>query len=396
MAEPQILIAGAGIAGLTAALALAARGLRSIVLERAERLEEVGAGIQLSPNAARILVDLGLEDALSAVAVEPDRLTVRSGATGAILSVLPLGPAQRAARGASYWVVHRGDLQAVLAAAALASPLVTLRTGVAVEEGEASPGGVGLTVRSADGAERLSGAALVGADGVASAVRRRLLAGPEAVFAGRVAWRGRFDAADWTGDPALRRGTTVFLGPKAHVVVYPIRSGREINVVAIVEDGWTDERWSVPGDPAVLARIFAGWGGDARAVIAGPASWRRWALRAVPPGGAWARGPVALVGDAAHAMLPFAAQGGAMAIEDAAVLARMIATGPGPMEARLSAYAALRRPRVEAVVRTAARNGRLYHLAGPAAVARDLALRLAGPAAMAARMDWIWSWRDAG
>jgi salicylate hydroxylase len=178
------------------------------------------------------------------------------------------------------------------------------------------------------------------------------------------------------------------------MVHYPIRSGREINVVVVIEEPWTDAAWDCPGDGGVLADRISDWPDLPRRLVGTAQNWRKWALCAVDPDGPWTRGRVALLGDAAHAMLPFAAQGGAMAIEDAAVLARLLAEGDGSVAERLARYAELRRPRVRAVVDLARRNGTIYHLAGPAAAARDAAMRIMGADRILARMHWIWGWRD--
>lgn len=392
-----VAIVGAGIAGLTLALCLARRGIRSLILERASYLEEVGAGLQLSPNASRILLDLGLGPALDAVAVRPEALVVRDAAAGGREVVrLPLGRSVETAHGAPYLVVHRGDLQAILLRAIREHGEIALELGVALEAVTARADAV--AVEAVLGARRtlIEADALVGADGVWSAVRGRVLGGRPAVYSGRTAWRATVPVGELPAGllPGLDRTSGLWLGPRAHLVHYPIRAGREVNLVAAVDEDWMDERWDVAGDPADLRRVFADWPEPARRLLALPRSWRKWALCAAPDGTAWTAGRVALAGDAVHGMLPFVAQGGAMAIEDAAVLARHLAAGGASVPDRLAAYAAERRPRVRRVVATARRNATVYHLGGLAARARNLALRGLGPAGLAARMDWIWGWRD--
>jgi salicylate hydroxylase len=396
MAErPPVLIVGAGIAGLTASLALAARGVATVVLERAPYLDEVGAGLQLSPNASRILVGLGLGGALDAAGVRPEAIAIRDAAADREIVRLPLGPAFEAAHAAPYVVIHRGDLQAALLGAVRRTSAVTLHLGVAIDA--IRPGTEGVTVDAVCGATRrsLEGAALVGADGVWSTVRTSVLGGGPAAYSGRTAWRATFPAAAWTGDSDVLRSTGLWLGPDAHLVHYPIRAGREINLVVAVDDRWIDERWDVVGDRTDLDRIFAAWPDTVRRLLALPESWRKWALCAAPADAPWHRGRVALIGDAVHGMLPFVAQGGAMAIEDAAVLARHLADESRPVTERLAAYAEERRPRVRDVVAAARRNATVYHLGGFAAKARNATMRLLGGRRLIDGMEWIYGWRDA-
>jgi salicylate hydroxylase len=189
------------------------------------------------------------------------------------------------------------------------------------------------------------------------------------------------------------------MGPDAHLVAYPISGGRQINVVAVVPGTWNRPGWSADGNAAELKNAFASahWQGPARLMLNAVDGWRKWALFGVPDSGAWSSGAIALLGDAAHAMLPFAAQGAGMAIEDAAVLAKTLSEsrldGPAGVAAALKDYATLRRPRVGKVQRTARRQGQIYHLGGAMALARDLTIRALGPRRMLARQSWIYDWR---
>lgn len=389
-----VLIVGAGIAGLTTALALAGRGIRSVVLERAGHLEEVGAGLQLSPNASRILLGLGLGPDLERSVVRPDALVIREARRGDEIGRLPLGSAIDTAYGSPYWVVHRGDLQSALLSATAREPKIELHLGSVVESAVDGPDGVAVDAVIGATVGRFQGAALIGADGVWSTVRTRLIGGGPAIYSGRTAWRATFPAERWTGSADVRRSTGLWLGSDAHLVHYPIRAGREINLVAAVDDHWIDERWDVAGDSGDLLARFEGWPSVVGELLALPDAWRKWALCGAPRGTVWNKGRIVLIGDAAHGMLPFAAQGGAMAIEDAAVLARCLATGRGSMERRLTDYVRRRRRRVDAVVSMASRNATIYHLSGAAASARNLAMRLMGSAGLRSRMDWIYGWTD--
>ncbi|BBE71574.1 FAD-dependent monooxygenase [Oharaeibacter diazotrophicus] len=392
---PTVVIVGAGIAGLALALALAERGIASHLLERATRLEEVGAGLQLSPNATRVLAGLGLGPGLDAVGVRPAAIAIRDAAAGREIVRLPLGPAFEAAHGAPYVVVHRGDLQALLLDAVARRPEITLSLGAVVDRVEDGADAVAVEATIAGARRRLVADVLVGADGVWSRVRGDVLRAGGAVYSGRTAWRATLPVEALPAGGDFGSVTGLWLGAKAHLVHYPIRAGRAFNIVAAVDDTWADERWNVVGDRDDLIRHFADWPADVRRLLELPETWRKWALCAAPPTAPWVRGRIALIGDAQHGMLPFVAQGGAMAIEDAAVLARRLADTGAPVADRLAAYADDRRRRVADVVATARRNATVYHLAGLPALARNAAMRLMGPKRLLGGMEWIYGWRDA-
>ncbi len=381
-----IVIAGAGIGGLTAALALAARGFRVTILEKAELLEEVGAGLQLSPNASRILIDLGLAPRLATKAVTPETVTIMTARSGG--EVVRLSLASPARPDAPYWLVHRADLQGVLLAAIQSHPDIDLRLAAPVQDIAAAAD----TIRIGD----FEAAALIGADGAWSAVRAKAFPAIQPQFSGLIAWRGTCDAASLP--PDLRpTGVQLWMGPRAHLVVYPMSAGTRINMVAIVPGEALAPGWNAPGthDDINLHFSRARWPANARAMIAATDNWGRWPLYTMPDGGVWHRGRVALLGDAAHAMVPFAAQGAGMAIEDAAVLAQCLGetTSDDELPAALARYTALRQPRVTRVQRMARQQGQIYHLRGPMAFARDTVMRLLGPNRLQARQDWIYHWR---
>jgi salicylate hydroxylase len=397
-ASRTIFVAGAGIGGLTASLALAAQGFRVVLLEKAERLEEIGAGLQLSPNASHVLVALGLQPRLAARAVIPDAISLISARSGGEVARLPLGDAATLLAGAPYWVVHRADLQAALQDQVNDNPNIELRLGCQFEDAVTHAKGLTVVQRSGTARQQELALALVGADGIWSTVRHHLFPQARPQFSGLIAWRGTIEATQLPREYAARR-VQLWMGPDAHLVAYPISGGRQINVVAVVPGTWNRPGWSAPADGNELRNLFASpaWPGPARMMIGAVDGWRKFALFTVPDGGEWTEGAIALLGDAAHAMLPFAAQGAGMAIEDAAVLAKCLAESQsqgGPViAAALKRYARLRRPRVARVQRTARQNGMIYHLTGPAALARDLAIKAMGPARMLARQGWIYDWR---
>jgi salicylate hydroxylase len=397
-----IVIAGAGIGGLTAALALAGQGFRVVVLEKAERLEETGAGLQLSPNASRVLIDLGLQPRLAARAVTPDAISIMSARSGGEIVRLPLGETATLHAGAPYWVVHRADLQAALQAHVNDNPDIELRLGCQFEDVTGHAKGLTVVQRSGMTRRQELALALVGADGIWSTVRHHLFPEVQPKFSGLIAWRGTLETTQLPRGYTSRR-VQLWMGPNAHLVAYPISGARQINVVAVVAGTWNRPGWSAPGEANEIKNAFASsrWPGPARMMVGAVDDWRKWALFTVPDGGGWTDGAIALLGDAAHAMLPFAAQGAGMAIEDAAVLANCLGgyraesrnEGGPTITAAMQRYARLRRSRVMRVQRAARQAGRIYHLTGAAAFARDLAIKAMGGKRMLARQDWIYDWR---
>ena len=396
-ASRTIVVAGAGIGGLTASLALARRGFRIVLLEKAERLEEAGAGLQLSPNASRVLVELGLQPRLSHRAVTPDAISLMSARSGGEVVRLPLGEAATFRAGAPYWVVHRADLQRALQAEVNDNPDIELRLGWQFEDVVAHARGLTIVQRSGMARQENLAVALIGADGIWSAVRHHLFPEVQPQFSGLIAWRGTLESTQLPREYTSPR-VQLWMGPKAHLVTYPISGAREINVVAVVPGTWNRPGWSTPGEAKEIKQVFSSsrWPATARMMITAVDDWRKWALFTVPDGGQWSDGAIALLGDAVHAMLPFAAQGAGMAIEDAAVLANClgeVGENTAGIPAALKRYGRLRRARVARIQRAARRNGRIYHLTGAAALARDLVIRARGAKQMLARQDWIYDWR---
>jgi len=377
-----LLIVGAGIGGLSAALMLARAGFRVTLLEQAERLEEIGAGIQLSPNATRILIALGLGERLRRDASVPQAVAIRM-ASGEPLARIPLGAEAERRYGAPYWSIHRGDLQAALVEAAQAEPAIALHLGTRVQN---------FTVQGSHVvAAGHEGTALIAADGLWSALRARLGHRAAPQFQHRTAWRAMVPAS--AVEPAFRAAEAqLWLGRDAHLVHYPVKAGAQINMVAIVTDRWAEPGWNAEGRRDELLARYTGWSEAARRFLALPAHWQKWALHDLPPLPRWSDGPVTLLGDAAHPMLPFLAQGAAMAIEDAAVLAVCLARHPDDPATAMQRYEQTRRDRTARVQREARNNGRVYH-AGAGAALRNLVLRLTGGNLMLRRYDWLYDAR---
>ena len=384
----QLAVSGGGIGGLAAALACARQGVPVQLLERAAQLSEVGAGIQVGPNVTRILQAWGLGEALAQVAAFPGRLQARDAQTGQVLGSLRLGERAQALYGAPYATIHRADLQALLHAAALAAG-VQVRLGQAVQGWRETA--EGLQVNTTDGLS-LQADALVGADGVWSAVRQQLLGDAPARFSGHVAYRALVAQADL---PVHLRSdeVTVWMGPRLHVVHYPVRSGQWLNLVAIVqgEQPAQADVWDGAAHTQALMQAMGSVGTDLHERLATVPAWRQWALHDRAPVNAasqMAQGRVALLGDAAHPMRPYLAQGAGMAIEDAQALAQCLSAEAGSVTAKLQAYAEQRWARNARVQARAIRNGRIFHATGPVAWGRNLSMRLMGERLM--DVPWLY------
>lgn len=365
----KVIIVGGGIGGLAAALCLAAKGIAVTVLEQSDRITEIGAGVQISPNGNRVLHGLGLADALEEVAFRPQMSERRNWRTGEVLAGAPFGEAIIEKYGFPYYHIHRADLIGVLADAAGWHPAVDLQTGVRVQGIEATDAGANAIL--SDGS-RQSSDVIVGADGIRSVVRHALFGNTAPTFTGNIAWRSLIPTGNLP-DGMVRPAATAWWGPGRHFVHYYVRSGTYVNCVAVVEkDGWEVESWTEKGDIAELRADFSGWHSDIQTLIGAmdPDACFKWALFDRPPMTQWRVGAATLLGDACHATLPFMAQGAVMAIEDGAVLAECLAAG-GNTGSALQRYEDLRKDRTAAIQAGSRRNARLFHLHEDAAAERD-------------------------
>lgn len=383
----RILIAGAGIGGLTAALALRQAGFDVHVYEQARVLGEVGAGVAIGPNAVKVLHHLGLAAPLRAVGVVSLSMDPRDGPSGAVLARIPLADAAVGRWGAPIYHLHRADLHDVLRRALDDEHLTLGAKCVGVEEADGR-----VTLRFADG-RTVTGGLLIGADGIHSVVRD-YVAGPDRpTWSGQIAWRGLAPAA--VGQAAgLELRHHSFWGAERQFVTYYVSAGRLVNWVGVVpaEDDWQEESWSTHGDRADALAAFADWHPQVRALIAGTEQVAKWGLFDRPPLATWVRGRVTVLGDAAHPMLPYMAQGASQSIEDAFVLTYCLAQDRDEPARAIQTYAARRRERTDAVQAASRSMGRTTQLSDPAEVAARNARMRKEADAYADRYDWLWGY----
>lgn len=357
MNELKVTIIGGGIGGTAAALALLRAGCDVHVYEQVVNKSEVGAGIQLSPNATRLLHRYGLADALRRLAVRPSGIEVRRWDDGRILGREELGDAVEARYGAPYYHFHRADLLSILAAALPADRLHGGRRCVDVIQSSAGARAV------FDDGGVVDADVLIGADGIHSVVRRVLFGDERPRFSGNVAYRG-LAPAERLAHLGLPHKTTNWMGPGGHFVHYFVSGGRYLNFVAVTEQAnWERESWTDRGEIAEARRYYAGWHPQIHEILGAVDETFKWALFDRAPLSAWSSSRVTLLGDACHPMLPYLAQGAAQSIEDGATLARCLAgVSPSRIPDALASYEALRRPRTAAIQLGARGNSITYHL----------------------------------
>jgi salicylate hydroxylase len=389
LGKPRILIAGAGIGGIVAALALLQRGFSVALYEQAAELRELGAGVQISPNGSRVLRELGLMPAMEAIASVPVAKEMRLFNTGQAWRVQDLGANAVTRYGSPYWLVHRGDFHAALVQALAERAPGAVHVGARCAGFEQDADGVALALESGD---RVHGDALIGADGVHSVIRERLFGGARATFTGFMAWRGVVPMDRLPARLRQQYGMT-WIGPHGHVVTYPLRRGELLNFVTAIErDDWLIESWSAAGTVQECRSDFALWHEDVQAIVEAIDVPYKWAMLGREPLQHWSVGRVSLLGDACHPTLPFLAQGANMAIEDGMVLARCLDLYHVP-EA-LHRYEAARLERTSRIVLGSLENVSRYHnpqLADPVQ-AQAFMDREFAPRAMGARYDWLYEY----
>ncbi|MBZ4318339.1 FAD-dependent monooxygenase [Streptomyces huiliensis] len=380
--RPRIAVVGGGIGGLAAAVALRRSGVEAVVHEQAPRPTATGAGVAIGANGHRVLRSLGIDRRLATTAVVPLRVDFRHWSTGRTVAGLGIGDSYEQRFGAPFRHLERSALQDALLAAADGIPV---RFGARCTGVEQTPDGA--VARFADGSVAEADA-VVGADGIHSAVRNAVFGPDEAVFSGTSGYRALVPLDRVPDLPELAEPVLwLWVGPGRHVVVYPVAGGRLLNFLAVVPDpAWTVESWVTEGRTGDLLAAFDGWHPSLTRLLAAAERPGRWALYDREPRRAWTRGRITLLGDAAHPMLPHHGQGANQALEDAAVLAALLAgAGPDDVPAALRRYELARRPRTRAIQAGSRRNAACLQLPdGPQATARDADL-----ATLPDRLAWI-------
>jgi 3-hydroxybenzoate 6-monooxygenase len=384
--ERPILIVGGGIGGLACAIALGRRGIPCRVLEQATEFGEVGAGIQLGPNMLRALGAIGLRERVLADAWLPERLLVRDALGGAQITEIPVGAGFRDRFGEPYALTHRADLLTALLEAAAAEPLVELSSGHRVEAiGERGD----RVTAELDSGEELEAEALIGADGIWSRVRGHLIGDGKPAVSGHIAYRAvlpreRVPAELWSPE------MTVWVGPRTHLVHYPLRRGELYNLVAVFHSERYSEGYDEAGDVEELWHHFAGECEEVRRLLQEIDVWKYWVLCDREPRRGWSKGRMTVLGDAAHPMLQYLAQGAAMAVEDGVCLAEELAERRGDPVAAFAAYENLRVLRTGKTQIMARVYGGFFHAAGVAAELRDEMLAARTPEDSWEGMAWLY------
>jgi len=391
----KVLISGGGIGGLTAALCCLHFGHDVTVFEQAAELGEVGAGIQLPPNAMKVFDALGLSEAIAQNAFRPESIEARMGESGRPIFTIPLAQQAVERWGSPYLHIHRADYIEALREALLERAPDALRLGAAIKNYQNDEEAVTIALKSG---ETISGDTFFGADGIKSAIRAQMIGDDKAVFTGNVAWRGVVPI-DALGETAPNPTACVWMGKGRHAVTYRLRGGKLANFVGVVErEDWTGEGWRAVGPISEALKDFEGWHPTVTSLLKAipQDSLFRWALFDRPPLSRWVDGRVALLGDAAHPMLPFLAQGAAMAVEDSWVLAQQISQSGRPVADSLKVYQSLRLNRTSRVQAASRANMKTFHKPTKLGqVATYGPMWLAGkilPSIVHRRMDWLYGY----
>ena len=387
-----VLVAGGGIGGLAAALALARQGFKVLVLEQAAEIGEIGAGIQLAPNAFAAFDALGVGERARARAVYTDKLVMMDAVDESVVGEIPVGDAFRQRFGNPYAVIHRADVHLSLLEGVREYSQIEFRTStqvMRVEQADQDPSSVRVFDQHGNVYE---GLALIGADGVKSAVREQII-GDAVRVSGHVVYRAVVEAADFPAD--LRwSAAAVWVGPNCHLVHYPMRGGEQYNVVVTFHSRDV-ETWGVrEGSAAEVQSYFTDICPRARQLIHLPKSWKRWATADREPIGTWSQGRVTLLGDAAHPMLQYLAQGACMAMEDAVTLGEALRVSQGDFAAAFAVYEKSRVTRTARVLLFAREMGRIYHAKGVERLVRNDLWKGRTPERFYDALEWLYGWRQ--
>ena len=381
-----ILISGGGIGGLVTAYALARQGMPVRVFEQSPEFREVGAGIQLGPNIFRVLEKIGLKDAVLADAHRPPGQEMRDAVTGKLITQVPLGPAFFERFGQPYAVTHRADIHGTFLKACQSSNRIALETSRRVDGYEEHADGVAVTLENG---ERVDGRALIGCDGMWSGIRERIVGDGKPRVSGHIAYRAVLKREQVPKD-LWRPDVVLWAGPRCHFVHYPLRRGELYNLVAVFHSDQYQEGWNAEGSKELLWKHFQGLRPEVLRLLDLIDTWRMWVLCDREPVKNWTKGRVTLLGDAAHPMLQYLAQGACMATEDAVTLAEKVAASPDDLPAAFKAYEQeryLRTARVQIMARV---YGDFYHARGVTAELRDLALAGRAPQQSYDGVAWLY------
>jgi 2-polyprenyl-6-methoxyphenol hydroxylase-like FAD-dependent oxidoreductase len=385
--DQQVLIVGGGIGGMAAALALARKGIPSQVIEQASEFKEIGAGIQLGPNVFWMFEILGLIEPISALAVFPNNLIMMDSITGEEVTRISLGDPFRKKFHYSYALIHRADLHKVLLKTCEDSGRVKLDASEKVVKVDQASDGV--TVRTESG-KQYRGAALIGADGLWSTIREIVVGDGKPRVAGHITYRAVLPTSEMP-EKFRWKDMVLWAGEKVHLVHYPLRTGELFNLVAVFHSDRYEEGWDSFGDPAELHQRFAKTCEPVRTLLNKIESWRMWVLCDRPPIKDWSKGRITLLGDAAHPMLQYLAQGANMSIEDGVCLANKVVEANGDYAAAFLAYQQARYLRTGRVQITARVYGEFFHASGVAKELRNLMLGSRTQDDAMAGMDWLYS-----
>lgn len=386
--QQKVIVIGGGIGGLAAAMSLVRQGIEVLLLEQANEIAEIGAGIQLGPNAYSALDALGVGEAARGRSVFTDYLQMMDAVDASVVGQIDVGEAFRARFGNPYGVIHRADIHLSILEAVEEHPLISFRTSTRIEDFEVRDDGV--TVIDSDG-NRYDADALVGADGVRSVVREKLVGDPPRVT-GHVVYRAVVDVEDMPEDLRIN-APVLWAGPRCHLVHYPLRGGNQYNLVVTFHSR-EQEEWSVrEGSQEEVLSYFTDIDDSPRRLLSLPKSWKRWATADREPVASWGQGRVTILGDAAHPMTQYLAQGACMALEDAVTLGEALRVCDGDFDKAFRLYETKRIPRTARVVWSAREMGRLYHAKGVERLVRNDLWKGRSQERFCDAVEWLYSWK---
>ncbi len=387
-AKQKVIIVGGGIGGLAAALSLTRQGVEVLLLEQADQIGEIGAGIQLGPNAFAALDALGVGKAARDRAVFTDHTTMMDAIDATEVVRIETGEKFRERFGGPYAVIHRADIHLSILEAVQDNPLIKFKTSTHVEDVKVGPNGVEVTDSKG---EVYKADAVVGCDGVKSVIRARTI-GVQHRVTGHVVYRAVVDRENMPEDLCIN-APVLWAGPRCHLVHYPLRAGKQYNLVVTFHSR-EQEEWGVrEGSKEEVMSYFQGVHPRPRQMLDRPTSWRRWATADAEPVAAWGEGPCTLLGDAAHPMTQYMAQGACMALEDAVTLGEAYAKTGGDFDAAFRLYESVRVPRTARVVWSTREMGRIYHAEGVERQVRNLLWKGKTQDQFYTQLEWLYGWR---